>query len=222
MTKSKEKNKAICLRKKGESIKDIAKILKISKGTVSVWCRDIKLKPDQVKRLHEKMVKGGYKGRMIGARAQYNRRIEKIKKWEIIGIKEIGKLSKRDLLIAGLALYWGEGSKKYRKVSLANSDPRIIKFFIKFLEKILNVKKESLTACIGINEIHKNRIKEVEHYWSKIIGIPKEQFTKTTLIKVKNKKNYSNFSVHYGTITIKVRKSADLYYRVMGLIEALK
>lgn len=222
MAKTKEKNKALELRNKGESIKDIAKNLGIAKSTVSLWCRDIVLTPKQTKRLYRKMVKGGYKGRMKGARVQYERRLKKIKDYQKKGIEEIGKLSNRDLLIAGLALYWGEGSKKTRCVSFCNSDPETIKFIIKFLKKVFKIKKNRLTAYIGINIIHKNRIEEVEDYWSRVTGISRNQFTKTTLIKARNKKNYSNFQTHYGTIIIKVRKSGDLYYRIMGLIKALK
>ncbi len=222
MAKTKEKNKALQLRRKGKSIKDIARHLKIAKSTVSLWCRDIRLAPKQIQKLHEKMVKGGYKGRMKGARLQYERRLKRIKEWNKIGVERIGKLSNRDLLIAGLALYWGEGSRKTRRVSLSNSDPKIIQFIIKFLKRVFDIDKSRLTAYIGINRIHKNRVQEVKNYWSKTTGIPKEQFTKTTLIKSKNKKKYNNFSVHYGTVTIKVRKSADLYYCIMGLIERLK
>lgn len=221
MAKSKEKNQALELRQKGKSIKDIAKRLKISKSTVSLWCRDIKLTPEQAQKLYEKMVKSGYKGRMKGARIQYERRLKKIEEWKKKGIEQIGKLSNRDLLITGIALYWGEGAKKKRGVSFSNSDPKLIKFMIKIFRKVWKIDKDRFTAYIGINKIHKDRVKEVENYWSKITKIPREQFTKTTLIKAKNKKNYKNFPVHYGTLTVKIRKSAELYYQVSGLIEGL-
>ena len=221
MARFKEKNKALELRQKGESIKDIAKKLKIAKSTASLWCRDIRLTDEQVERLHEKMVKGGYKGRMKGARMQYEKRIRKIKQWEEKGIKDVGKLSNRELLIAGISLFWGEGSRKTRSVSFSNSDPEMIKFIINFFKKTMGVEKDKFVAYIGINKIHKNRVKEVENYWRKITGIPKNQFTKTILIKSKNKKEYKNHSIHYGTITIKTRKSAELYYQILGLINGL-
>lgn len=221
MAKTKEKNKALKLRQKGKSIKDIAKRLKISKSTVSLWCRDVELTPEQIQRLHEKMVKSGYKGRMKGARIQYERRLKKINEWKKRGIERIGRLSNRDLLIVGIALYWGEGAKKTRGVSFSNSDPEMIKFMIKFFRKVWKIDKSRFTAYIGINKIHKNRIEEVENYWSRITNIPREQFTKTSLIKAKNKKNYKNFPVHYGTLTIRIRKSAELYYQIIGLTEGL-
>jgi len=221
MAKSKEKNQAITLRQKGKSIKDIAIKLGLAKSTVSLWCRDIELTSAQIQKLHDKMVKSGYKGRMKGARMQYERRLRKIEEWERIGMKQIGGLSKRDLLIAGLALYWGEGTRKRRGLSFSNSDPEMIKFIIRFFRKIWKISLERFTAYIGINKIHKNRIKEVENYWSKITKIPREQFTKTTLIKTNNKKNYKNYPVHYGTFTVRIKKSAELYYQIMGLLKGL-
>ena len=222
MAKSELKFIARKQRSEGESIKVIAKNLSVSPSTVSLWCRDVELTPEQIEKLRQSRIKGGYAGRMKGARMQYQRRLDKIERFKKEGVKEMGKLSDRDLLISGLALYWGEGAKKARNVRLSNSDPRVIKFTVRFFKKIFGIKNNEITAYIGINKIHKERIKEVENFWSKVIGIPKEQFTKTTLIEAKNQKNYSNFSNHYGTVTIKIRKSSDLYYRIMGLIEGLK
>jgi len=221
MAKSKEKNKALKLRQKGESIKDIAKRLKIAKSTVSLWCRDIELTAEQIQKLHEKMIKSSYKGRIKGARIQYKKRLKKIEEWEQKGIQRIGRLSNRGLLIAGTALYWGEGAKKKSGISFSNSDAEMIRFMIKFFRKLWKIDKTRFTACIGINKIHENRIKEVEDYWSRATKIPREQFTKTTLIKAKNKKDYKNFPVHYGTLTVKIRRSAELYYEINGLIKGL-
>ncbi len=221
MAKTKEKNKAIELHQKGESIKDIASRLKIAKSTISLWCRDIRLTPEQIQRLHEKMIKGGYKGRMKGAGMQYEKRLEKIEAWREKGIEKIKRLSNRDILIATIALYWGEGARKARGIRFSNSDPEMINLIIKSFRKIWKIDKSRFVAYVGINEIHKNRIEEVENYWSRITKIPRMQFTKTTLIKAKNKKEYRNFPIHYGTLTMKIKRSAELYYEIKGLIEGL-
>ncbi|MEK7664859.1 MAG: helix-turn-helix domain-containing protein [Patescibacteria group bacterium] len=221
MAKSKERNKAIELRKKGKSIKKIAKILEVSKSSVSIWCADIKLTQKQVEKLHKNMVKGSYHGRMIGAKMQHAIRMKRVKNAEESSIKEIGKLSKRDLLIAIAALYWGEGSKKKREFFLINSDPEMIKFLMKVFRKLFKVKKDRFTLAVGINVIHKNRDEEIKGYWSKITKIPKDQFRKTIFIKAKNKKNYKNFKTYYGTLRINIKKSIDIYYKTMGLIKGL-
>jgi len=221
MAKSKEKNTALMLRQGGESIKEIAKKLNIAKSTVSLWCRDIELTPEQIRKLHEKMVKGGYEGRIKGARMQYEKRLKKIEEEKIEGIRKIGKLSERDLLIAATSLYWGEGSRKRREIGFSNSDPEMIKFIIRCFEEVWNIGKSNFILRVGINKIHKDRIREIENYWEKITEIPKDQFRKPTLIKSRNKKNYKNFPVYYGTLNVKIRKSSNLYYRLMGLIGGL-
>lgn len=221
MAKSKEKNKARELRKLGESIKIIAKRLNVSKGSASYWCRDIELSSIQIKRLHEKMLKGSYKGRIKGARIQYIRRLKKIKKLKKIGFNLLKNFSDRDLLLAGLGLYWGEGSKSDRKVKFSNSDPKMIKFILKWYKKVWKIKKQRITLHILINRIHKDRIKEVKQYWSKITEVPFNQFIKTTLIKAKNKKTYKNFKNHFGTLAIIIKKPSEIHYQIIGLLEAI-
>src|SRR3989344_4880377 len=45
----------------------------------------------------------------------------------------------------GLGLYWGEGAKRGKGgVRLGNTDVRLIKTFIEFLEKVFGVKREKL------------------------------------------------------------------------------
>lgn len=221
MAKSNQRNKAIALREKGESIKEIAKIIKVSKSSVSIWCRDIVLTEKQIQELHNRMVSKSYVGRMKGAVMQHQKRLERASKEERIGINEIGELSKRDLLIALTALYWGEGSKKKRELSINNSDPEMVKFLIRIFRKLFNVEKERFIFRVGINIIHKSRDKEIKEYWSNVTRISLSQFRQTVFIKAKNKKKYSNFATHYGTLRINITKSIDIYYRMMGLIKGL-
>ena len=221
MAKIIEKEKAIILRKKGKSIKTIAKKLNISKSTVSLWCRDVELTSTQVSALHKNMVSGSYAGRMAGARMQYQRRLDKIDKANKKGKELIGILSERDVLIACTALYWGEGSKKTRQLSVNNSDPAMIKFIIRSFKEIWKVDEKDFTLRVGINIIHKKRDEVVRGYWSAITGMPLSQFRKTTFINSKSQKKYSNFNTHYGTLTLRINKSSHIYYQIMGLIGGL-
>ena len=104
MAESNKKIKALSLRKNGKSIKQIAEKLKVSKSTASLWCRDVMLTSNQIKKLHDRMVSLGYIGIMKGARANHDRRIKKIEEQNKMGIETIGKLSERELLIAAVAL----------------------------------------------------------------------------------------------------------------------
>ncbi|MCX6764962.1 MAG: helix-turn-helix domain-containing protein, partial [Candidatus Nealsonbacteria bacterium] len=112
MAKSLERNKAIDLRKKGNSINEIAKKINISKSTVSCWCRDIELSAKQIKRLTERIaMKGSYKNRLKGARVQHERRLKEIEELNKKGLGLINEFSLKEILVIGIALYWGEGMK---------------------------------------------------------------------------------------------------------------
>jgi len=221
MAKTRERNLARKLRRQGESIRDITKIVKSSKSSVSVWCRDIELTKKQIEELNKKLKKAGYAGRLKGSTQQHEQRMERMKNQEAKGLKIIGSLSRRDFLIAGIALYWGEGNRKSRQVRVCNSDPDIIRFLMKWFRDILEIKEDRFSLYIIINGSHKNRIKEIVDYWSRITNIPKDQFTKTTFIKSKNKKNYDDYPVYYGTLNIRIRRSTELQNLIFGLIKGL-
>jgi len=223
MAKFKEKNKALKLRRKGESINDIAKKLKVSKSIVSLWCRDISLSPRQIKRLVEKQKIGSYRGRLKFLERVRNKRIKEAARLRKEGLKEIGKLSRRDIFIAGIAMYLSEGTTfpSKEEVSFSNSDPKVILFILKWFEEICGISNDRFAIQIRINKIHKKRIKKVENYWSKLTGIPLSQFTKTILIKVKNKKIYPNHNIYYGTVRVMVHRGTQLRRKINGWIEGL-
>lgn len=221
MAKVIEREKAIHLRQNGKSIKNIARELYVSKSSASLWCRDVKLTSAQIKKLHGDMIRGSYAGRIQGAKIQHEKRIERERRAEIIGIKKIGKLSKRDLLIALTALYWGEGSKKKRELFIVNSDPDMVRFLLRLFRELFGIRDDRFILGVGINIVHKNRDGEIKKYWSKVTGISAERFRKTIFTRVKNKKKYKNFGNYYGMLRINVSKSIDIYNEIMGLIKGL-
>jgi len=221
MAKFDLKIKARKMRSKGASVKEIAKKLGISKSTCSLWVRDIILSIHQLEKLRERAIKGGERGRLKGALMQKQRRLDIIKQWEKNGVRELCSLSKRDLYIAGIALYWAEGCKKNRGTQVFNSDPELIKLMVGWFRIFFGIKTEDIKARVGLNEAHKSREEIVKKYWSKITGIPLNQFTKTRIKKVKNKKIYKNFNDHYGTLSISILKPTKYCYRILGLIKGL-
>ncbi|NQU83696.1 MAG: hypothetical protein HQ536_03210, partial [Parcubacteria group bacterium] len=59
------KEKAIKLRKKGYSLKEISEKLKIAKGTASIWLNDVKLSQKAQERLQKREILGQYKSHLI-------------------------------------------------------------------------------------------------------------------------------------------------------------
>lgn len=215
--------KARELRQKGESVKVIAKLLGVSKGTISVWVRDIILTVEQLEKLKKRSIEGAELGRLKGALVQKERRIRLIEESKKYGVRTIlnSLLAKREFLIAGLALYWGEGDKKSKDLKFCNSDPKVIKFLIEWLRVCFGIPLDRLKCSVGINQIHHSRERGVKEYWFRVLGIPLEQFNKTSFKKAKNKKVYENFNNHYGTLTVRVTKPGSLLYKILGMIEGL-
>lgn len=223
MAKIKKKIQAQELRRKGLSISEIAQKLNLSKSTISLWCRNISLSSKQIKRLVEKQKSKSYEGRLKAVEKIRQKRLREVKLLRKEGIKEINKLNKRELLIAGIAIYWSEGytSLTNYEVGFVNSDPKMILFMLKWFKECCKITNDRFSLRVGINEIHKKRIKEVEKYWSRLTKIPLSQFNKTSLKKTKVKKIYKNFNEHYGTLRIKVRRGTQLRRKIDGWIEGL-
>lgn len=221
MAKSLLKIEAVKLRKKGVSVKSIAKRLKISRGTASLWTRDIILTPEQLAKLHNNMQLGAALGRAKSAQIHKERRNKIFNNAVREGVDKLSVMTNRELLIAGLALYWGEGCKKKHGLEFCNSDPKMVKFLIDWLRQCFDVQMSSIYCRVGVNVIHENRDEIIKTYWAQVTGIPLKQFTKTTFKLVKNKKVYKNLDQHFGTLTVRVAKPGILYNKVLGLIEGL-
>ena len=221
MAKTEERIQARKLRKKGESVKEIAKLLGVSKSSVSLWVRDIVLSVEQLERLKQRSIIGGERGRLIGALKQKTDRLKRIQSGKLWGRKTVGQLNKRERLLIGIALYWAEGSKKSQQVHICNSDPRMINFMIRWLSEFFDIKENELRLWVGINIVHKVRDGQVKKYWSDITGISLNRFNKTSFKKVKNKKVYLNHKEHFGTLNIRVLKPSRIYYKILGLVKGL-
>ncbi len=218
-----EKNKVLKLRLEGKSIAEISEKLKAPKSTISVWCRNIKLGKKQIERLAKRQISGSYKGRMKFLEKIRSERLLQTKKLRQQGLADVKSLNKRDLFIAGIAMYLSEGATSgcSEEVSFTNSDFRTILFMKKWFNKICGISNNRFIVQIRINKAHKNKIKTAENYWSKTIGIPLDQFTKTILIKSKSKKIYSKDNIYYGTVRLKVGQGTQLRRKINGWVEGL-
>lgn len=221
MAKSKQMLQARQLRKEGESIKVIAKKLIVSVSSVSMWCRDIELSKEQIDSL-KKRVTNPFYGRkrtyIIERKKIFDEKVRLLKEQ---GKREIGHLSKRDIFIAGIALYWGEGFKKDHLVGLATSDPGAARFFILWLYKSFGITKKELVVRVTANISHRKRIQTIEQYWAGALSLQQEQFSKSYFQKTKWRKEYENKDEYHGVIRIKVRKSVNLLRKIFGYLDSL-
>lgn len=207
----KEKNKAIEMRLKGMSYSQIKAKLKVSKSSLSLWLAPYPLSPERIRELRD-----------LNPRRIENCRNTKLrKKKEKLDLvykkvaRDIRKLSKRDLFIGGLLLYWGEGLKASNAtVGLSNTDPAALRFFIQWL-KIFNITKAQLSIVMHFyNDM--NETKEIK-FWMKELGLPKSCFKKSYI----KRSNLSGLTYKsgfgHGTCNVRVYSKELHDYVLMGL-----
>lgn len=222
MAKSLEKIEARRLRREeGLSYKQISQRVKISKSTVSLWCRDIQLTEEQIHCLSIRSIDRSYIGRLKGANILKERRLALIEKCKENGKLRLSYLNREQFFVAGLALYWAEGYKTGRGVIFCNSDPDMMRFMINWFFIFFGLTYNDFKFRVDINEIHREREEIVKNYWIKTLSIPKSRFQKTSFKKVVNKKVYENFNEHYGTLRFELLRPTRVIYNLLGYIHGL-
>lgn len=181
MARTADKQRAIALRKEGKSYTQIKAELGISKSTLSGWLKDMPLSDERMRALRDHSEQ-----RIERYRETCRKRKEKIFK-DVYDIekKNILPLSKRDLFIAGLFLYWGEGGKTQESsLTLSNTNPGMVRFFIHWIITCGGISRDRLRVKL---HLYKDMDIEKEiNFWVKQTGIPRKQFMKT-YIKNSNK-----------------------------------
>jgi len=215
--------KAIKLRLSGKSYGEIAKILDVSKGSLSLWFKNLKLTVAAKKLLEDKIRIARERGLFENNR----RRTQSIKienqKTRQSSAKDIKLFSKKDLLLIGAALYWAEGYNRQENtsspyVSFGNSDSNMVGLFLRFLREIMRVPEEKMRPII---QVHQNvNIKLAVNFWAKVSNIPQKRFrvTHQTSRASKGRRPYN--SLPYGTFKINV-SSRKNFFQIKGWIDGL-
>ncbi len=222
MSKVQKRMKACSLRRKGMSLKKIAKELMVSSGSVSVWCRDIELTTKQIREINRRAHKGSAKGRAKGVTVNKNKKALSLQEANAFAQSTIKDMSERDLLFLATGLYWGEGTKTESRFLFTNSDPLMVKVMMRFLVEVMGVDKGDVRVNIQINSVHKKRMSKIENFWIATLGIDKKQIGNPYYIKIKPKKEYSNFQNYYGILRLRVLRSSRLQYKMLELVNVIK
>lgn len=187
------------LREEGYSYSYILQKVKISKSTLSAWLSNVPYSPNQttITRIGKARAASGY--------WKAKRKLESIENAEKEAKNEIGQVTKRDLFMLGIGIYIGEGSKSYNIVRVINADPKIIKFAVKWFEKVIDLPRENFR--IRLHLYPDNNIDECVDFWSSVSGIPAHQFQKTSIDKRKDKKMFKRGKLPHGTAHLSIRSN---------------
>jgi hypothetical protein len=203
--KVKEQEKARALRAQNHTLADIARILGVSKSSVSLWVRDVPFTPTVRLRGPHRRPHPAHEAKL--------RQIEELNR---AGRERLGILSDEALFAAGVALYAGEGSKTDGEVRFSNSDPKMVRLFCMWFRRFFNVDEKRIRGRLYLHE--GLDLTAAVEFWSALANIPTHQFHKAYRAVPdpsirRNKHEHGCFSVGYAC--------SRTHREVMGLVRAL-
>jgi|SRR3989344_4722688 len=216
------RQKAISLRERGKTLREIGTALGISSSTAHLWTRQVRLNDLQKQAIWERHRQAFQEGRRKVAMRQKQEREKEKAKYKERGGDMIGLISKRELMLIGAALYWSEGFKRDSRLGFANSDPNMIKFFLRWLFEVGEVSREDVRLRVGLNISYKDRVSEIEKKWSILTGMPVGHFQKPFFQKVQWKKTYKNRGEYLGVLRVRVNGQRKLFLTIKGMLEGLQ
>ncbi len=172
--KVEQQNRARDLRARGWTYDEICAAVGVSKSSVSLWCRDVKFDEAAWQARTAQRRSHGWSTR--GPNALSRRKRAEIDRLLREGRDRIGCLSEREFLVAGAALYAGEGAKGDGAVKFANSDPRMIVFFLAWLRWFFEVDESRLRLRLYLHD--GLDLDAANAFWARLTRIPLDQFGK--------------------------------------------
>ncbi len=199
------------LRRLGLSYGEIREQIPVPKGTLSGWCREIRLSQDQAVAIKERT------GSQIGVPrdTQWKRRLEVERIQTEARVFALNSLPD-PLWVAGTVLYWGEGSKTTRKLELANADPRALRLFMSWTERYLD-PQPSFVAALNLHA--GNNEPAARRAWQTELGLGPADFTKS-YVKPDGTGHRKNHLPH-GVCRLRLRKGTDAFYQAMSWVHTL-
>ena len=198
------------LRRLGMSYGEIMMLIDVKKSTLATWCRDVELTQEQLLAIKERT------GSRVGIPVDTNwRRREEITLLRQIAREQMPELALDPLWVAGLIMYWAEGAKTRNHVSMANTDPRVLRLFIMWVRTFLH-PDAMFTLHLHLHE--GNRETKAKDYWKSQTDLGDANFHKT-FIKPAGTGHRKNHLEH-GICTVKLRRAADPWNIVMEWIDA--
>lgn len=178
------KPEATRLRRLGKSLPHIEAELGIPRSTLSGWLRDVPLTERHRKLLDKRWREGLVAARVKASewhRTQKELRLKRISDECEEFLADIRPDDRPLLEIAMALLYLGEGAKKSNATVLGNSDPLILRFYIRGLQALYSVPIEKIYC-----ELHLRADQDPEkmkRYWSRAVGVPLRNFRSVSLDK---------------------------------------
>lgn len=216
MYSTKLKEKALLLRKQGNSLLSISQELHVAKSTASLW-----LSTEKNRGIYGTMTKQQWMAyiRKKSIVALHQRTILRQLAREKLANQQIKELktpieTKRALLSL---LYWAEGAKGNAVLNFANTSPQLCLIFINLLRECYDIDETKLRIRLHLHHYHDEQVQRI--FWSKLLKIPITQFN--AIIWKKEPNSGKRYRQNYHGICFVKYNSVDLQKRIMAYAHIL-
>lgn len=211
MAKPEERHKARELRKQGYPITEIARELNVTKDTVTRWCRDITLTPEQEEALQASNPRWNAVQR--GAKTNRGKALQQRRDYQLAGREAAKNGSKLHKM--GTMLYWAEGSKHKNHLYFPNTDPNMLLLFLRFLREELAVPDDLIKIRIHCHTQDEVEIERIKKYWLNLFNLPDSAMTK---VMYKKGTNSRKARYDYGICGLSVSRT-EVVQHLFGAIQ---
>jgi DNA-binding MarR family transcriptional regulator len=152
----------------GLPIRVIAQRLGVAKSSVSRWVRDIELTGEQ----HEAL-------RALNPIYNNQRRGQAARRASARAARLEAQAHGRDfargldpLHIQGCMLYWGEGAKDRNHAAVANSDPEVLRLYVRFLQRCYGIPREKMALGVNLHLGNGLTARDIVDWWLRELDLP--------------------------------------------------
>ncbi len=222
--RSVDRRAAVQLRRQGLSYRELQAHLHVAKSTLWRWLQAEGLVAATAQQRRELRQLAQHRA----AQAVHRLRLERTAAIIREASQDVGALTVRELRLIGAALYWAEGAKQKEQnnqvseqVVFVNSDPRMVRLFVKFLEQCCQITAADLTFRIYLHETASAL--EARTYWGNALGLEAVHMAPITWKRhqpVRFRRDHVGARYH-GLLRVIVRKSSGLNRRITGWIQGM-
>ena len=197
------------MRSGGLALKEIARRLNISKGTASLWLRDMPLDPKVV----AERQRAAAEQTGVGVWA-HKAALDRTAKWRAEALTLWKDRKGEPHFLFGIGLYWGEGSKTGKVFVLSNSDPALMRCWVAWCARYMSEVEYEVRVIVRA-DVDPERARS---YWRRVTGQRVASY-----VGIVPSKNGPTVKAIYGTAHMHAcRGAAECYVKMMAWLELLK
>jgi len=205
-----EKERAIALRKKGLSYRDILTEVNVAKSSLSLWLKDLPLTKNEKYALKNRKDANISHGRIKLAGILSQRRLEREAVWFKEAQIDFHKNISNSLFQVGITLYWAEGTKRSNQWNFINSDEDMLNIMLDWLDHFSKYSRKNIRVRLYMHKLYAHE--SCEAWWQKQLSVPASQFSRT--VYKPSGKGIKKRPQYKGCLRIDVPKSKELLIKM--------